>query len=169
MKKANKESQGLGVKSGWELKVEQTWVQDFQTCTCHLLSQKNSPSVVSKLSLSTADVPSPPVIDNKETESLTCDVNVIWSTPADHGCPLTMYSIYHQQIPSPEMGWYQINVTNVMATNFTVTLACGRQYTIEMSAWNELGESGRSRKWIIKTMSGTFTNISYLQGRATEG
>ena len=125
-------------------------------------------SVVSKLSLSTADVPSPPVIDNKETESLACDVNVIWSTPADHGCPLTRYSIYHQQIPSPETDWYQINVTNVMATNFTVTLACGRQYTIEMSAWNELGESGRSRKWIIKTMSGTFTNISYLQGRATE-
>ena len=116
---------------------------------------------VSKFSLSTADVPSPPVIDNKEKESLTCDVNVIWSPSADHGCPLTMYSIYHQQIQAPEMGWYQINVTNLMATNFTATLACGRQYTIEMSAWNELGESGRSRTWIIKTMSGTLTNISY--------
>ena len=118
-------------------------------------------SVVQKLSLSTVDVPSPPVIVNEGTESLTCDINVIWSPPADHGCPLTMYSIYHKQIQPTEMGWYQINVTNVMATNFTVTLACGRQYAIEMSAWNELGESGRSRKWIIKTMSGTFTNISY--------
>ena len=126
-------------------------------------------SVVSNLSLSIADVPSPPVIDNKETESLTCDINVIWSPPADHGCPLTMYSIYHQQIQAPEMGWNQVNVTNVMATNFTVTLACGRQHTIEMSAWNELGESARSRTWIIKTMSGTFTNISYQLGMATEG
>lgn len=116
-------------------------------------------SVVSKLSLSIAGVPSPPVINNKETESLTCNVNVIWSPPADSGCPLTMYSIYHQQIQAPEMGWYQINVTNAMATNFTVTLECGRQYTIEMSAWNELGQSGRSRTWIIKTVSGTFTNI----------
>lgn len=115
-------------------------------------------SVDSKFSLFTADVPSPPAIINKETESLTCDVNVMWSPPADHGCPLTMYSIYHQQIQAPELGWFQTNVTNVMATNLTVTLACGKQYLIEMSAWNELGESGRSRKWIIKTMSGTFTN-----------
>ena len=126
-------------------------------------------SVVSNLSLSIADVPSPPVIDNKETESLTCDINVIWSPPADHGCPLTMYSIYHQQIQAPEMGWNQVNVTNVMATNFTVTLACGRQHTIEMSAWNELGESARSRTWIIKTISGTFTDISYQLGMVTEG
>jgi len=106
-------------------------------------------------------IPSPPVINNKETESLTCDVNVIWSPPADHGCPLTMYSIYHQQIQAPEIGWHQTNVTNVMATNFTVTLTCERQYAIEMSAWNELGESDRSRTWIIKTISGKFTNINY--------
>jgi len=115
-------------------------------------------SVVSNLSFSTADVPSPPVTNIKETKSLACDVNVIWSPPADHGCPLTMYSIYHQQIQTPEIGWHQTNVTNVMATNFTVTLECGRQYSIEMSAWNELGESDRSRTWIIKTMSGTFTD-----------
>jgi len=74
-----------------------------------------------------------------------------------------MYSIYHQQIQAPEIGWNQTDVTNVMATNFTVPLACGRQYTIEMSAWNELGESSRSRSWIIKTMSGTLTNISYYR------
>ena len=118
-------------------------------------------SVVSKLSLFIAGVPSPPVTNNEETELSTCNVNVIWSPPADHGCPLTMYSIYHRQIQAPETGWNQINVTNVMATNFTVTLACGRQHAIEMSAWNELGESSRSRPWIIKTMSGTLTNISY--------
>ena len=92
---------------------------------------------------------------------MSCDVNVIWSRSVDHGCPLTMYSIYHQEIQAPEMGWNQINVSNITATNFTVILACGRQYTIEMSAWNELGESGRSRKWIINTMSGTFTIICY--------
>ena len=60
------------------------------------------------------------------------------------------------------MGWYQINVTtDAMATNYTVALECGRQYTIEMSAWNELGQSDRSRTWIVKTMSGTFTNIQH--------
>jgi len=112
--------------------------------------------VVGNLSFFAADVPSPPVI--KETTSLACDLNVIWSPPADHRCTLTMYSIYYQQAQTPEIGWNQINVTNVMATNFTVTLACGRQYTIEMSAWNELGESSRSGLWIINTMSGKFTN-----------
>jgi len=56
-----------------------------------------------------------------------------------------------------------------MATSFTVPLACGRQYTIEMSAWNELGESSRSRTLIIKTMSGTFTNIIYSVRKGNRG
>ena len=128
----------------------------------HAISKKHSfthhlNSVISDLLFSSTDVPSPPVVNIKETKSLTCGVNVTWSPPADHGCPLTMYSIYYQQIQAPEIGWSQINVTNVMVTKFAVTLACGRQYTIEMSAWNELGESGRS-KTLIKTMSGTFAN-----------
>ncbi|XP_078379543.1 uncharacterized protein LOC144662575 [Oculina patagonica] len=95
------------------------------------------------------DLPSPPAINNKETETLACDVNPTWSSPADNGCPLTMYSIYYRQIT--EEAWYQVNVTNVTATNYTVSLACGMQYTIEITAWNELGESDRSRPWIIKT------------------
>ncbi|XP_078379553.1 uncharacterized protein LOC144662584 [Oculina patagonica] len=98
------------------------------------------------------DLPSPPVIKNKEAESLACVVNPTWSPPADNGCPLTMYSIYYQQIT--EVAWYQVNVTNVTVTNYTVSLACGRQYRIEISAWNELGQSDRSRAaWIIKTKS----------------
>ena len=112
-----------------------------------------------------ADVPSPPVINKKETKTLRCDVNLTWSPSADNGCPLTMYSIYYQQIQSRETGesWYQVNVSNhdnIMETNYTISLACDRQYKVEISAWNELGESGRSRPWIIKTISGTFVTIA---------
>ena len=85
-----------------------------------------------------------------------------WNPPTDNGCPLTMYTIYYQQIQPPEIGepWYQVNLTDIMATNFTISLSCDTQYTIDISAWNELGESYRSRPLIIKTIAGTFSNIS---------
>ena len=47
-----------------------------------------------------------------------------------------------------------------MATKFTISLSCDTPYTIEISAWNELGESDRSRPLIIKTIAGTLSNIS---------
>ena len=74
-----------------------------------------------------------------------------------------MYSIYYRQIQPPitEAAWNQVNVTNGTATNHTITLACGRQYTIEITAWNEMGQSDRSKSWIIKTKSGTFTELRF--------
>ena len=110
------------------------------------------------------EVPSIPVIKNKETEMPRCGVILTWSPPADNGCPLTMYTINYQRIQPREIGepWYQINLTDIMTTNLTMSLSCGTQYTIEISAWNEVGESDRSRPWIIKTLSqsGTFSSIS---------
>ena len=118
------------------------------------------------------EVPSIPVIKNKETEIPRCDVILTWSPPADNGCPLTMYTINHQPIQSREIGesWYQVNLTDIMATNFTISLSCDTQYTIEISAWNEVGESERSRPWIIKTFqSGIFSRIfSYNVSRSEE-
>ena len=105
------------------------------------------------------EVPSIPVINIKETEILRCDVILTWSPSADNGCPLTMYTIHYQQIQPREIGEpsYQINLTDIMTTNFTISLSCDAQYMIEISAWNEVGESERSRPWIIKTFqSGTF-------------
>ena len=112
------------------------------------------------------EVPSMPVIKNKETEIQRCDVILTWSPPTDNGCPLTMYTINYQRIQPREIGepWYQVNVTDIIATNFTISLSCDTQYKIEISAWNELGESKRSRPWIIKTFqSGTFSSIFLLQ------
>ena len=112
------------------------------------------------------EVPSIPVIKNKETEISRCDVILTWSPPADNGCPVTMYTINYQRIQPREIGepWYQVNVTDIIATNFTISLSCDTQYKIEISAWNELGESKRSRPWIIKTFqSGTFSSIFLLQ------
>ena len=99
------------------------------------------------------EVPSIPVIKNKKTEIPRCDVILTWSRPADNGCPLTMYTINYQRIQPREIGepWYQVNLTDIVATNFTMSLSCDTQYKIEISAWNEVGESERSRPWIIKT------------------
>ncbi len=108
-------------------------------------------------------IPLPPDITNKETETLRCYVNLTWSPPEYNGCQLTMYSIYYQQIQPLQTGahWHQVNVTEVMRTKFTISLACDKQYKVEISAWNGLGESDRLRPWIIKTKSGTVTSISY--------
>ncbi|KAJ7385283.1 hypothetical protein OS493_016354 [Desmophyllum pertusum] len=159
------------IKSKWHSPV--TVNRNTTSYTLHLNCRKEYDIAVTSLNANTesalndskiwnfktgGDVPSPPVINNKETKTLRCDVNLTWSPPADNGCPLTMYSIYYQQIQSRETGesWYQVNVSNhgnVMETNYTISLACDRQYTVEISAWNELGQSGRSRPWIIKTIS----------------
>ena len=118
------------------------------------------------------EVPSMPVIKNKETEIQRCDVILTWSPPTDNGCPLTMYTINYQRIQPREIGepLYQVNLTDIMTTNFTISLSCDTQYMIEISAWNELGKSERSRSWIIKTFqSGTFSSISsYIVRRSKE-
>ncbi|XP_068751010.1 uncharacterized protein [Montipora capricornis] len=100
------------------------------------------------------EVPSIPVIKNKETETPRCNVILTWSPPADNGCPLTMYTINYQRIQprETEEPWYQVNHTDIMTTNFTISLSSDTLYKIEISAWNELGESERSRPWIIKTL-----------------
>ncbi|XP_078368380.1 uncharacterized protein LOC144652235 [Oculina patagonica] len=105
-------------------------------------------------------IPLPPDITNKETETLRCYVNLTWSPPEYNGCQLTMYSIYYQQIQPLQTGahWHQVNVTEVMRTKFTISLACDKQYKVEISAWNGLGESDRSRPWIIKTKSDSEKN-----------
>ncbi|KAL9976606.1 hypothetical protein ACROYT_G013927 [Oculina patagonica] len=105
-------------------------------------------------------VPSPPVINSKETESLTCNVNLTWSPPDDNGCQLTLYSIYYQQIQPQVTGahWHQVNVMDIMKTRLTISLACDKQYKVEMSAWNRLGQSDRSKPWMIKTKSGSDKN-----------
>lgn len=110
------------------------------------------------------DVPSPPTIKNEEAQTVSCNVSLTWSTPVDNGCALTMYSVYYQQIQPREAGapWYEINITDVLRTRYVLPLRCDTQYTIEMSAWNELGQSERSRKWIMQTTSGKFHTIPTL-------
>ncbi|XP_068670007.1 uncharacterized protein [Montipora foliosa] len=100
-------------------------------------------------------VPLPPTIINTETEILGCKAKLTWNTPVNNGCPLTMYSVYHQQLQPRETGaiWHEINITDVLKTSHVLLLKCDTQHIIEMSAWNELGKSDRSKTWIIKTLS----------------
>ncbi|XP_068740133.1 platelet-derived growth factor receptor alpha-like [Montipora capricornis] len=120
------------------------------------------------------EVPSIPVIKNKETETPRCDVILTWSPSADNGCPLTMYTVNYQRIQprETEEPWYQVNLTDIMTTNFTISLSCDTLYRIEISAWNELGESERSRPWIIKTLqsaSDTSKETSFDKSPESDG
>ena len=83
------------------------------------------------------------------------NITLSWSPQTANGCPLTMYSIHYRLIYPGGAGesLNQVNVTNVTKTSHTVSLEYDKQYTIEMSAWNELGQSARSRPWIITTAS----------------
>lgn len=100
-------------------------------------------------------IPSPPIITPMRQEISSNNITLSWSPQTANGCPLTMYSIHYRLIyPGGAWeSWNQVNVTNVTKTSHTVSLEYDRQYTIEMSTWNELGQSARSRPWIITTAS----------------
>ena len=116
----------------------------------HLVVELHRYKVISRLSLnivvyfkpfSPAGKPSPPIINNSETETLGCHVNVTWSKPHDNGCPLTKYSVYfiQVQLQETEEPWYEVQTTDILKTYRVLRLSCDTQYMIEMSAWNELG------------------------------
>ena len=93
------------------------------------------------------------MIGKTEAKVSGCDVNLKWSSTRDNGCPLTMYTIYYQESrsTSKDDSWHQINVTQVTTSwNFS-SLKCNTEYSFKVSVWNELGESGTSNEWPIKT------------------
>lgn len=92
--------------------------------------------------------------------TLGCDINVNWSKPDDNGCPLTMYSVYYQEISPQENAAleHKVIINNVLKTHHVLPIRCDTEYVVvEVSAWNVLGQSERSRKRTIKiTKSTTF-------------
>lgn len=99
------------------------------------------------------EYPSAPIIQNKESQVLGCDVSLRWSLPGKNGCPPTMYTIYYREIQSKHF-WHQINVTEVTKLEHLLSLECNKEYVFAVSSWNELGESAISSKWPIKTIKG---------------
>ena len=110
-------------------------------------------------------MPLPPVIQNKEVEISGCDVNLTWSASQESSCPLTMFTIYYHEIASPlkEHAGHEINVSSVTKTSFLLSLQCDKQYGFEISAWNDAGESDKSRLWPIMTRSGS-ENVTLFHG-----
>ena len=110
------------------------------------------------------DTSLPPTIRNSETETVDCDVNVTWIKPVDNGCPPTMYSVYYREIQSHETGalWQNVRINDNLKTHYVLPLRCDTQYIIEMSAWYELVESNRSRRWNIRTISGKFPRSIWI-------
>ena len=108
------------------------------------------------------DTPFPPTIRISETETVDCDVNVTWMKPVDNGCPLTMYSVYYRESHETRASWQEVRINDNLKTHHVLPLRCDTQYVIEMSAWNELGQSNRSRRWIMKTIADNFPRSKYL-------
>ena len=107
-----------------------------------------------------SDVPSSPVLSSLEKEAFSCKVSLVWETPSDHGCPLIMYTVYYRQLEPQQSGapWHGINITNVVPHQYFLALTCDTLYEIEMTAWNEVGQSDRSESGMIKTSSGRLCN-----------
>ncbi|CAH3197137.1 unnamed protein product, partial [Porites evermanni] len=99
-------------------------------------------------------VPLPPTIQKEKTKTLSCDVNLTWSTPADNGCPLTKYLVYFKLSYEDKQHIYMQDISDLKENAFILMLKCNSRYMIEVSAWNELGESNRSKTLEITTNSG---------------
>ena len=64
-----------------------------------------------------------------------------------------LYIIYYRKLRSRgrKADWMQIKVNNVTNTFHLFQLDCGKQYEIQMTVTNELGESNMSNSWKVKT------------------
>ena len=70
-----------------------------------------------------------------------------WSAPRDNGCPLNKYTIYYREIQLTEEDtpqWHETSVTNAAQTFSGLSLKCGRQYELTLTASNDAGESDKS-------------------------
>ena len=100
--------------------------------------------------------PTPPVINNKETEINGCDVNLTWSPPRRQACPITKYRIYYRekQLQENEAEWSQIPISQVTKTFHVIRLSCEKKYEIAVSALNEITEGKKSTSWLVKVNTG---------------
>ena len=126
-------------------------VLSFSGLVSFLLAE---PLINSLLTWPITGVPLPPTIQKEKTKTLSCDVNLAWSTPADNGSPLTKYSVYYSLSyeDKQEAIWHEIN--DLKENALILTLKCNSRYVIEVSAWNECGGSNRSKTLEITTNSG---------------
>ena len=69
-----------------------------------------------------------------------------------------MFSIYYQEMPPSEGATSQqeININDVKKTHHVFSIRCDTQHVIlQVSAWNVIGQSERSKQWIVETRKST--------------
>ena len=77
-------------------------------------------------------------------------MNLTWRAPNDNGCPLNKYTIYYREIQQTEEDtqywayWLETSITNVSQRFSGLSLKCGQQYELTLTASNDAGESGKS-------------------------
>ena len=108
--------------------------------------------------------PTPPVINNKETEINGCNVNLTWSSPREDACPITKYIIHYRETSSQhnETEWQQIPVSQVTKTFFYIPLFCDKKYEFAVSVYNGKMESDWSDYWHIKTNTGVILALTFI-------
>ena len=101
-------------------------------------------------------MPSPPVINNKESEIKGCSVNLTWSLPPRQACPVRKYIIYFRIKTSEEneANWREIRISQVTKTFEVIPLICDLKYEIAMASLTGISEGDRSTYWQVKTNSG---------------
>lgn len=81
---------------------------------------------------------------------------MLWNSPDNNGCPITMYTVYYKAIRSPdkEKSWHRINTTAMTNTLSVLPVDCDTEYEFAVSASNKFGESNVSQSWQGKFTTG---------------
>ena len=69
-----------------------------------------------------------------------------------------MFTIYYQEMPPSEGATSQqeINITDVKKTHHVFSIRCDTQNVVlQVSAWNVIGQSERSKQWRVETRKNT--------------
>jgi len=108
--------------------------------------------------------PTPPVINNKETEINGCNVNLKWSPPRQDACPILKYIVYYREKNSQdsETDWRQIPISQVTKTFLNIPLFCDTKYEFAVSAHNGKMESDLSAYWQVKTNTGVILALTFI-------
>ena len=109
-------------------------------------------------------MPTPPVINNKESEIKGCSVNLTWSPPPRQACPVNKYTIFYREKTSDEYeaDWTEKRISQVSRTSHVIRLFCDSNYEIAMSTLIGKRESSRSTSWQVRTNSGA--SLIYSEG-----
>ena len=89
-----------------------------------------------------------------------CSVELSWSSPSVHRCPITQYTIHYREsmTAANSKGPWQITSLNKSNTNgYRLWLNCSTRYDVLVMAWNQRGHNDFSDKSVLSVLTDTGT------------